>query len=352
MKREIGYLSMRFEEEEKRDFRPSYFNNMKDIPNPILLDYGYGKKMGYSEEDYIASNPNIVFTHRESVLNSDVLVSIRTPIDEELKMMKNGSVIFSMLHFVTHERRNQLLSNMGIKMYAMDSIVDEFGERMIQDFPGTVHNAMIAGFSLLDITKIQDKCRVLVIGTGEIGKLVAPHSIKLSPLPTIVCSIGRSITRDKLIMEQLLNDTDVLVDTSKRTDTSQHIIFNNMVELLPKHAVIIDISADDYDTKISPMQVKGIEGIPTGNLEQYLFDVNDPAYEKIPASVNKKYRRKLASCYSWPGVNPGRCLDRYETQIEPFIRIIAQAEINAKKSNSPYAKALERSSYDYYKNFA
>ncbi len=340
----IGFLSMRFEEEEKRDFRPGFFEKLLDLENRIILDYGYGEKLGISSKEYTDLNPKIKFCSRNDVLKSDVLISVRTPIESELTRMKKGATIFSMLHYVTHQKRNQLLQESDIYMYAMDSVVDDFGLRMIQDFEGTVRSALVNGFRLLDKSAINNHCKILIIGPGELGKLAVSFSIKLSPVPAIVTCVGKHITVNKQKMIQLLRDTDVLIDSSKRIETNKYIVTNDMIGCLPPHAVIIDISADDYDTKINPIQVKGIEGIPTGNLKKFVFDTDDLAYDSLPDSVKSHNRRKLASCYSWPGVDVEHCLDRYEVQIEPFIRLLASNNV-ARLENSLYTRALHKASY-------
>lgn len=349
MNRTIGFLSMQFEEEEKRDFRPSFFGKLKSIGNPILLDETYGAKLGYSKHDYLGANPSIRFCSRSEVLRSDIVSSVRTPINDELLQMKRGATLFSMLHFVTHSKRNMMLQDMGVKMYAMDSVVDDFGLRMIQDFPGTVKSALLSGFKLLDTYALSSYCRILIIGTGELGKLAVDYSVKLAPVPAIVSCVGRSITCDGDKMIMLLKETDVLIDTSKRAETHKHIIDNVTLGYLPDHAVIIDISADDYDTSVNPIQVKGIEGIPTGNLKKYIIETDDPAYDMIPPSVRSDNRRRLVSCYSWPGVDADHCLNRYEKQIEPFIRILARYE-SFENSDDPYIRALYRSSFDEFQH--
>lgn len=347
MKKTLGFLSMQFEKEEKRDFRPSFFKQLNDLENIIYLDRGFGEKLGFSRSDYEHVNKNIQFCDREKVLQADVLISIRTPIEDELRKMKRNTTLFSMLHFVTHEHRNTLLSKMGVKMYAMDSVIDDFGLRIIQDFPGTAKNALRSGFDELNTKYLTDVCRVLLVGPGEIGRLAVDYALKLAPVPAIVKCIGRSVTKEKELMRKLLSETDVLVDSSKRNETHKHIIDNDMLGALPEHAVIVDISADDYDVSIDPIQVKGIEGIPTGNLKQYVFDVDDEAYSEIPDTVSTKNRRKLVSCYSWPGIDPTACLDRYETQLEPFIRLLA-LEADFEEDNNPIGRALFRGSYEAF----
>jgi alanine dehydrogenase len=112
----------------------------------------------------------------------------------------------------------------------------------------------------------------------------------------------------------------------------------------------VDISADDYDTKVTPIQIKGIEGIPTGSLDQIVFQTDDPAYSRIPAGVRKDERRVVVSCYSWPGVHPHACLDRYERQLTPFLRLLAKTPVSALNPHAEdyYNRALARSMYEEF----
>ncbi len=341
----LGFLSMRFEKNEKRDFRPEFFSNLADLPQKIKLDYGYGEKLGYTREDYLRLADNIEFCNRREVLQTDCLVAVRTPILEELEMMKEGATIFSMLHFSTRSSRNSFLKAKEIHMYAMDSVTDDFGQRMIQDFSGTAKNAIESCFNIIDRDSIPSQCRTLVLGSGELGKICADSAIRLSPIPSIAATVGKRITADQKEMEFLLRQTDILIDATKRVETSKYIIPNEWISYLPEHAVIVDISADDYDTSIQPIQVKGIEGIPTGCLDKYVFDVDDPIYELIPESVSTEHRRKVVSCNAWPGVNACYCLNKYEKQLLPFIYLLSNKNEFLESSADVFERALYRSRY-------
>ena len=72
------------------------------------------------------------------------------------------------------------------------------------------------------------------------------------------------------------------------------------------------------------MIVKGIEGIPQGNLDQYIFRPDDPAYEQMPECVKAKNRRFAISCYSWPGIHPVECMRVYGRQLRPLMRTLIE----------------------------
>jgi len=345
----VGFLSMRFEENEKRDFRPVFFKRLASLENTFILENSYGSKLGYAESDYLIPNKHIRFCDRDTVLNADSVVSIRTPDFEQLGKIKSGALLFSMLHYLTRGRRNEFLTNKRVRMLSMDSVVDDFGKRMIEDFPGTVENAFNAGYAVLLGYSNPSLLRVLILGSGEIGKISANIAIKRAPVPVIATVIGRSVTQDDGIMNEMLSKTDVLVDASKRHLPHKSIISNEQLGTLPEDALIIDLSADDYDTNVSPIQVKGIEGIPTGNLDKYIFFPDDPAYDSIPVQLRTINRRTLLSCNAWPGVDPIRCLNRYELQMDPFIRLIAGDSCEfSLNSENPYERALARGSYAHF----
>ncbi|NLW19630.1 MAG: hypothetical protein GXY81_08075 [Candidatus Cloacimonetes bacterium] len=335
---------MRFEEEEKRDFRPGFFAKLRDLPNPVFLEETYGKKLGYIPEDYLQVNSKIQFLPRDEVWKSDIVISVRTPPEDELKALKRGSIFFSMLHYPTRRKRTTMLADMGVRLYSMDAVTDEFGHRMIQDFSGTVNNALVKGMEVLDRQKPHlEKIRVLILGSGELGKLAVDHAIHASQKPVIAVSVGRKITGNQALIKELLQESDILIDATFRNDPRQHILENEQIGHLPPDSIIIDISADDYDVNMDPIQVKAIEGIPTGNLGRYILAPDDVSYEKIPPQVCSKERRTVVSCNAWPGVNPHACLDRYEIQVEHFIRIMAVKAYDLDPSSSdPYERALHR----------
>ena len=154
--RTIGFLCMRFEANEKRDFRPAFFQRLANLDAHLILEESYGSKLGFSANDYIKVNKRIKFCSRDEVFASDCVVTVRTPDFTQLEKLKPARSCFC-IHYLTRERRNRFLTERSIRMYSMDSVVDDFGVRMIQDFPGTVESAFHAANSLLPRKRHQNR---------------------------------------------------------------------------------------------------------------------------------------------------------------------------------------------------
>ena len=89
--------------------------------------------------------------------------------------------------------------------------------------------------------------------------------------------------------------TDILVDATQRHDASVPLIPNAWIGLMPAHAVICDLVVDPYLPDNHPPVVRGIEGIPQGNLDQWEFAPDDPAWDRLPPGVPTDHRRVVVS---------------------------------------------------------
>lgn len=100
--------------------------------------------------------------------------------------------------------------------------------------------------------------------------------------------------------------------------------------------------------------VKGIEGIPQGNLDQYIFTPEDPAYKAIPPCVRTRERRLAVSCYSWPGIYPKECMDVYGKQLAPLLDEIAtrRGVQNIDPNGSFFQRAIGRAMLSNWNNKA
>jgi alanine dehydrogenase len=163
---------------------------------------------------------------------------------------------------------------------------------------------------------------------------------------SLAVAVGRNISSNPETMEILFRDTDILVDAAQRRDPSTPVVPNDWIAWLPEHSVVTDLSVDPYKPDAKQPVVRGIEGIPQGNLDQYIFAPDDPNWEKtIPDSIPTKHRRATVSCYSWPGIHPEASMMHYSSQMEPLMQALLLTGYEDLSQNGHYfERALYRAS--------
>ena len=144
--------------------------------------------------------------------------------------------------------------------------------------------------------------------------------VEAGALGVLVRTVDYDLTGNEEVMLPLLADTDILVDATQRPDPTKPVILNEWIGVMPPHAVLLDLSVDPYKCETEPFYVKGIEGIPQGNLDKYVFPPDDPAYDSVPKYFANSNRRYAVSCYSWPGIYPKQCMELYGRQLRPIMR--------------------------------
>ena len=140
-----------------------------------------------------------------------------------------------------------------------------------------------------------------------------------------VTVVGRNVTSNPRTMRERFMRTDILVDATQRSDPSTPLIPNEWLGWLPQHAVVCDLVVDPYVLNANPKTVRSMEGIPRGNLDQYIFMSDDPKWDAtVPKEIDSKNRRAAATCYSWPGVHPEDCMKLYGHQLDPMLKTLFQ----------------------------
>ena len=338
----VGLPRMHVEFGERRDFLPAFVADMEKRGAQVFLEYGYGSGMGFTEADYEKVAPIARFVSHEEVYQKQIVLVLRCPSNDDLKLMQPGSCLISMLHYPTRPQRVDFLKALGIEAVSLDSLKDETGRRLIENLRSVAWNGLEVGFQILHRTypapglegNERGPVYATILGVGAVGMHAVQAASRYGDMklwrtlaergvPGVqVTAVDYDLTDQEELMKKILARTDILVDATQRPDPSKIIIPNEWVGLLPEHAVLVDLSVDPYNCSIDPPEIKGIEGMPQGNLDQYVFMPDDPIYERIPDCVSTKHRRHAVSCFSWPGIHPKSCMALYGEQVRPIMRTI------------------------------
>lgn len=360
----IGLPRMHKEPGERRDFLPRFVSRLVSAEAEVVLEYSYGAGMGFVEQDYTKDAPGVTFAQREEVYQQDYVLVVRCPTEDEFRLMRPGACLISMLHYPTRPQRVELLRSLDLEAISLDSIKDDSSRRLVENLHSVAWNGIEAAFRVLKSTypapgfgsPERGPIQVTLMGAGAVGSHVVQAATRYGneaarqrmvdhDIPGVqVNVVDYDITPHEAIMKKLLSSTDLLVDATQRPDPSVPVIPNPWIGDLPDHAVLLDLSVDPYNCDNHPPYVKGIEGIPQGNLDKYAFSPQDPEFDLLPDCVDTTHRRHSVSCYSWPGIYPKRCMEIYGRQIAPLMRVlISRGGVeNVNPQGSYFERALAR----------
>jgi alanine dehydrogenase len=362
----VGFPRMQKEAGEKRAFLPDFIQFFARQGIKIYLEEGYGSRMGFTFDDYRQGNLLVHSCSRQQAFAQDLVLILRSPTLEEYNLLKPGAILFSMLHFPTRPRRIARLKELGLRAISMESVMDDKGLRLIENMHAVAWNGLEIAFDELEKTwpnlnKPNGKpIQVTVFGTGMVGKHAMDAASKMGNVErnnqhidhngngVITIAIGRNLSSKADLLKPWLEHTDILVDATQRRDTSQPVIPNQWIGWLPKHAVIADLAVDPYLLTCEPPVVRGIEGIPQGNLDQYIFYPKDASWtEQLPESIPSQNRRRTVTCYSWPGIHPEACMNHYGRQMMPLMETLLKSDYNELSLDGNYfERALSRATLD------
>jgi alanine dehydrogenase len=340
----IGLPKMHKEPGEKRDFLPDFVAFLNQLGAQVIVEHKYGKEMEFTERDYLCRAPEIRFASHLETYQQEYVLVLRYTTEDEVRQMRAGACLISMLHYTTRPQRVAFLRSLGLEGISLDLLKDDYGARLVEDLRDVAWNGIEVAFHVL--RKIYPEpgfespdrppVRITILGAGGIGCHAVRAAVNYGDetlrkklayqgVPGVVVTVvDYDLTWNADEMRGILESTDILVDATQRLDTSQAVIPNDWIGYMPSHAVLVDLSVDPYIMDSVPIQVKGIEGIPKGDLDQYIFAQYDPAYENIPVGISTTHRRYAVSCYSWPGIHPKRCMEIYGRQLRPIMQTLIQ----------------------------
>jgi alanine dehydrogenase len=339
----IGFPRMMKESGEKRVFLPEFIRYLTELDAEVYLEEGYGSRSGFIFEDYQLASPNVHMCGREEAFQQKYVMVLRSPKLEEFDLLGKDSCLISMLHYPTRPKRVQRLKELEVGAISLDSIVNDMNTRMVEDMKAVAWNGLDSAFTELEkrwptlARPDGQPIHVLLIGTGMVGKHAVDAATKLGNIErnndhiraggqgSLAITVGRNLTSHEEVIMGLLQGADILVDAAYRRDPSKPVIPNDWIACLPEHAIITDLSVDPYTLDIEPPVVRGVEGIPQGNLDQYVFEPADPNWEKtVPNSIPSTHRRTTVTCYSWPGIHAEASMLHYGQQLEPLMKVLLE----------------------------
>ena len=234
----------------------------------IFIEEGAGLGAFFTDLQYAEVGATIVKTPQEA-FQQDLVLKINPPTREEIQYLKPYSYLISALQINLRDADYfQSLSEKKINAIAFEFILDEYKQlalvRLIGEIAGTASVLYASellsqsnGLMLGGITGVRPT-EVVIIGAGIVGEFVTKAAIglgasvrvfdnslsKLRRLHTMVDSRVPTSMIDPKELTKALRRADVVIGALPRLDT-QPIVTEEMVRLMKKGSIIIDVTIDN-----------------------------------------------------------------------------------------------------------
>jgi len=238
----------------------------------VIIQSNAGNAANFSDNNYSESGARIVNT-KEEVFRSDILLKVAPLSDAEIGLTKNNQLIISTLNIATQNaeyiRRltKKKLSCLGFEFLkddndcypivrSMSEIAGSSSILTAAEYLSNVHNGK--GEMLGGITGVNPS-EVVILGAGTAGEFAARTALGLGAivkvfdastwrLKRLQNNLGKNIYTSvlhQIVLVNALKSADVVIGAIRIIEkTSNYFVSEEMVKLMKKGSVIIDISID------------------------------------------------------------------------------------------------------------
>lgn len=233
----------------------------------VIVQSGAGAAAGFNDEAYIEAGAEMVESTEEMYQRSDFLTKVKELNESEYNLLKKDQVIYTCIHPAAHEEQVQaILDSKCIAITAEDS--HRFGS--VNCEAAGKQGALMGLNAMLTINGGKGKfvsglagapgMKVLILGGGLVGQSSLQVLQSLGAWCTVM-DVNYGVLRDigktynekvstqlstKQNIKALLPEIDMVINCVKwPKENSDHLIDKEMLNLMEKGSVIVDISNDE-----------------------------------------------------------------------------------------------------------
>ncbi len=292
----IGIVAENRPLEKRVVMRPLELATLIDSQHEVIVERGAGE--GVRIWDYEYEEIGAKIGTREEAYACDLVLRIKEPSFEEIKLMRPRAVVLSMMHLRCRPKLEEALRKKRLIVIPLENLKDAFGSRRVEAVFDSGRIGMEYAFKLWGKDPASAQVKIMGYGNVAVGAIRCAAR-KLAQVQVL----NKKHIRE---MEKHLPGTDILVDALNRPykrDVKKEPAFvkRKMLKLLKKGSVIVDlVSNPEHHAPVESMR-------PT--------TLADPYY-----MVQGIYHTSL---WGWPGMEPETITKRYSMQIGPILKNIA-----------------------------
>lgn len=240
--------------------------------NKVLIEKNAGLGSGFTDEEYIKYGAKIVENIKEVYDNSDMILKVKEPLEQEIELLREGQILFTYLHLAPQPKLTKALLDKKVIAIAYETVqledgglpllspMSEVAGRMsIQVGANLLENINGGRGMLLGGVPGVAPAEVIIIGGGNVGINAAKIAVGLGALVTILdISTKRLSYLDDIFSGRvitLISNSYNIAQAVKRADLvvgavlipgakAPKLVTEEMVKTMKTGAVLVDVAVD------------------------------------------------------------------------------------------------------------
>ncbi|NQU95320.1 MAG: hypothetical protein HQ549_03710, partial [Candidatus Omnitrophica bacterium] len=160
----IGIAAENRRGEKRAIIQPSEMKKLA-ARHEVIVGNGVGLGIDIPDEAYIKVGCKV--GSREEVYGCELVIRIKEPSFEEIKMMRSGTIIMAMMHIRCRPKLDEALHNQKLIAIPLENLKDTVGRRKVEAVEDSGRIGMEYGFKLLG--KDPATATVKIMGYGNIA---------------------------------------------------------------------------------------------------------------------------------------------------------------------------------------
>ena len=330
----VGSISENINTEKRVAITPDIIKKYKSLGLEVNLSKNYALHLGITDKEYEDQGASIINNYDELISNSNIIVQMSLPSDENIKKFTEKQIIVGVLNPYNNDKRLKEISSRNISCFSLD-LLPRITRAQSMDILSSQANlagykAVIDSFSyfqkaipmMMTAAGTISAAKVLVVGAGvaglqaiatakRMGALVYATDVRLASKEQVESLGGKFLSVEgaesletaggyakeasndfKIKQEQLLKDTlkkiDIVICTALIPGKKAPIIIKkDMINVMPSGSVIYDLAASqggnsEFTKANEIVDINGVKIMGETNI-----------LNKLPVSASNLYAKNM-----------------------------------------------------------
>ena len=259
-------------QEHRIGLTPESVNVLTEKKHEVLVENNGGFEAGFTNEDYFASGAKIIKTPDEIFKRAELIVKVKEPQMNEVKMIREGQIIYTYLHLAAAKELTLALMETKSICIAYETVTDDEGRLPLLAPMSAVAGRMSIQAGAHALEKNQkgrglliggapgvDSANVVILGGGVVGENAAIIATGMRGNVYVVDKSKKRLEElhkqfgdkiipsesDKTDLKKLISECDLLVGGVLIPGAeAPKLVTKEMIKSMKRGSVVVDVAID------------------------------------------------------------------------------------------------------------